>query len=247
VRNNFEAGFNVLVDKIQQTVRGLPTGELFVDTETGLPGVVHVNGKFRGITPITVIDLPRGVHLVRVVSQGNQVAQARQQVDPGLTSRVLVSLEPASKGDLLLNQVSSLRNDLNRDSDQALNIFELKGILYTDYVVLVRGVEVDGSVEVHAGLFSLLSGTRIRTGRTVIGSQSGPRPAGQLADQVLTVEDIADSTLVGESSLVDKWWFWTGTAAVVAAGVVTTVLLTQDPEVGPAYPQDGTGALLIRF
>jgi hypothetical protein len=246
-RNRFDAGFNVFVDKIQQTVRSLPTGELFVDTETGLPGVVHVDGKYRGITPLTVIDLPRGVHLIRVVSQGNQVAQARAQVDPGLTSRVLVTLEPAPKGDLLLNQVNGLRNDLNREDERALNIFELKGLLFTDYVVLLRGQDGDNGVEVHAGLFSLLSGTRIRTVRSVIGSQSGPRPAGILADQLLTVEEIDDGVQVGETSLTEKWWFWAGTAAVVTAGVITTVVLTRSEDVGPGYPQDGSGALLIRF
>jgi hypothetical protein len=246
-RNRFDAGFNVLLDKIQQTVRSYRTGELFVDTETGLPGVVHVNGRYRGITPMTVIDLPRGVHLIRVVSQGNQVAQARAQVDPGLTSRVLVTLEPASKGDLLLNQVNGLRNDLSRDDEQALNIFELKGLLFTDYVVLVRGEESEMGVEVHAGLFSLLSGTRIRTARTMIGTQSGPRPAGVMADRLLEVEDISEITLVGEASLTEKWWFWASTAAVVTAGVITTVMLTRGEDAGPAYPKDGTGALLIRF
>ena len=246
-RNRFDAGFNVVVDRIQQEVRSLSTGELFIDTDTGLPGVVHVDGKYRGITPLTVIDLPRGVHLVRVVSQGNQVAQARAQVDPGLTSRVLVTLEPAAKGDLLLNQVNGLRNDLNREDDRALNIFELKGLLFTDYVVLLRGEESESGVEVHAGLFSLLSGSRIRTARAIIGSQSGPRPAGSLADQLLTIEEIVEATAVGETSLTEKWWFWAGTAAVVTAGVVTTVLLTQDEGAGTGYPQDGSGALLIRF
>lgn len=47
--------------------------------------------------------------------------------------------------------------------------------------------------------------------------------------------------LVDEPSVLSRWWFWTGAAAVVAGGVVLTYALTRPEPQPPAYDGGNTG------
>jgi hypothetical protein len=56
-----------------------------------------------------------------------------------------------------------------------------------------------------------------------------------------------DVTLAARSSIVQKWWFWTGVGVVVAGGVVATVLavmLPRGPDAGDGFQPGTLGAPL---
>ena len=254
--NRFDDAFNDLVEVARAEVRRLPEGDLRLDTESGLPAQAFVDGKYRGITPLTVFGLREGSHQVRFLRQGAAVSQAQVQIDGGRISEAFLEMEDARKAVILENLLPGLRQDLD-DPDGVLDaIPQLKGLLFTEYAVVVRAVPAPYGSEVQAGLFNLISGSLIRTARVVFGQGEPEKPAQRIVERLLQTEPV-DVPLAGtarapgsggDGGVLTKWWFWTAVGAVVAGGVVTAVLLTQDSDArAEGLPRNGTGVVLLNF
>ncbi|HEY2903754.1 MAG TPA: tetratricopeptide repeat protein [Polyangia bacterium] len=68
---------------------------------------------------------------------------------------------------------------------------------------------------------------------------AAPPPVGA-NETTLVAQPAADTEQAHGKPLYKRWWFWSGLAALIAGGVVTTVLLTrQDPSHGTQLPIDG--------
>ncbi len=249
-KGRFSDEFNVLVTDEINKIRDLPTGTIRVDTESGLPAMAYINGLYRGVTPVTIPNLPAGAHMVRVLDQSSTVGQRRATVRPSRITNLTIELEPSHKGDVLADLLDGLRADLMSTNDQARSTRDLKGIVFSEYVVLIRGNKTATGTEIQAALFNLVSGARVRTARGVFGSRAGPRAGSRLANLLLTVpasELGRGSQQVAGGGVLKKWWFWAGAAAVITGGVVTTLLLTAGGDGTNGLTKDNNGALMINF
>ncbi|MBR56728.1 MAG: hypothetical protein CMH54_01585 [Myxococcales bacterium] len=248
-KGRFSDEFNTVVTDEINRARNLPTGTIRVDTESGLPAMAYINGLYRGVTPVTVPNLPVGTHMVRVLDQSSTVGQRRATVRESRITNLTIELEPSNKGDILAGLLDGLRADLMSTDDRARTTRDLKGIIFSEYVVLIRGNKAASGTEIQAALFNLVSGSRVRTARGVFGSRAGPRAGSRLANLLLSVPASKGNTAqpVASGGLLKKWWFWAGAAAVVTGGVVTTLLLTAGGDGSSGLPKDNNGALMINF
>lgn len=81
-----------------------------------------------------------------------------------------------------------------------------------------------------------------KTGFLPYGAQVTVQPGEEVKLRAALVED--------KPSIVKKWWFWTGIAAVVGGGVVVTYVATRPKPQPPPYDRGNTGWLVpaaIRF
>ena len=248
-KDYFEPPFNSKVEQVRDRVSKMPRGDLRVTTERDRPARVYVNGVYRGVTPLTVPGLVAGRHLVRTLAQGFAVTQARTEVLPHTRNGITLRLVEARKGQMLSRLIPDLRDEVERGAPTSRTLGALKGLLFTDYAILAHADPRPEGTVVRASLYSLTSGSRVRSAEVVFGPEGPRRPAARLVDQLLT-EDALPAPVAAASSgggILTRWWFWAGAGAVVA-GTVAAVLLTQEEEAQPlGLPKNGSGALLIRF
>ena len=249
----FSLEFNQYLERVRGQVAKRGKGDLRIETADGSAAAAYVDGIYRGISPLTIFSLVEGSHFVRLVAQGKAVGQEIALIEADSRSSVTVSIAPARNGQLLDEIVDRLRDDLRRTEGAPRHIHELKGLLHTDYVVLVHGVAAAHGTEVHAALFNLMSGARIRSTRVVFGRGGPRRPAATVAGRLLKVEEpkplatIATKSSSGDS-IFNQWWFWTATAGLVGGGILTAVILSQDDGGAVGVPKKPeTGTLLLRF
>jgi len=249
----FNQEFNQYLERVRGQVSRRGKGDLRIETADGSPAATYVDGIYRGISPLTIFSLVEGNHFVRIVSQGKAVGQQVAAIDTDARASVTVSVVPARNGKLLEEIVGRLREDLRRSEGAPQHIHELKGLLHTDYVVLVNGNAAAYGTEVHAALFNLMSGARIRSTRVVFGRGGPRRPAATVANRLLKIEEPKPLTTIasqgsGSDSVFNQWWFWTATAGLIGGGILTAVILAQDEGGATGLPRKpDTGTLLVRF
>ncbi len=133
---------------------GAPGGHLEVRTEP--PGAtVTIAGQRRGVTPLTISDLPPGRHTVLLESSAGSVRRT-VQVDPGVTASLVADLAPPAPTTGFLtvtssNPVDILENGRLLGSSQSGRITLPPGPHQLEIVNQALGYRIVRAVQVAAG------------------------------------------------------------------------------------------------
>jgi len=83
------------VVKFPVTLKPLKFGSLFVDSVPS-GAAVSVDGNYRGVTPLTITDLPAGQHTVSLVNEGYQEYVTEIEIKGGEIATMSAPLVPAT-------------------------------------------------------------------------------------------------------------------------------------------------------
>lgn len=248
--------FQQVVDRVSRAglgrlqVRAAPEGAL-----------VTVDGRFRGHAPTLVEDLAPGTHLVRVRAAGFVDQAASATLHAGRTETVSVRLAPTDGGEGLGPLLGELATDEAGVVPQIAERLGLRVVVVLRFgrgdagSIAVEGVRYDASaasaaarravtvsddsdgVEEVVRLAVALVRERGRAGHDGSSADGGGGAAG-------TGNGEGHTPASGDPGIASRWWFWTGVAAVVVAGVVVGVVLATS---GDAQSERPAGELVLRF
>ena len=221
-----------------------------VSVTTDPPGAeVFIDQQARGRTPLDVDDVPRGIHMVRLMLPGHMpfreaVNLRRQSV--GVEAMLL----PNEGGEELNGIFGALAGAELTNGEGA--IADFGGALDVEVIGILRvGYADDGeSVSVELGIFDVASGRRLLRAEGQTTRDVGPLERGmaQFTEQAFTaalrprvVERsselppafVDEDEEEEEGGVVTKWWFWTAVgvgALAIAGGVTAAVLLSGGDE-----------------
>ncbi|MGK0360787.1 MAG: hypothetical protein ACI9U2_003101 [Bradymonadia bacterium] len=223
------------------------TGALRI--EAAVPGLVRVDGRAVGISPVFVDNLSIGVHLISLEAFGHQRWLRMVDVPPAVGVAVVARPRPAARRRLLQDLHDLLPNELGRDV-AGRGLQDVRALFAADQAVLIEAR--DGRAI--GSLFDLQAARRVRSarveldgdpigaGRALIAklySGLDPRAPGLAApEEPPPVDDSAP--------YYTRWWFWPAVAGATIAAVALPLALSSD-EGGGLERVDGAGALIIRF
>ena len=219
-------------------------GALHVESDpTG--AIAYVDFVPRGLTGLTIENLARGEHTVRLTRPG--ATPYVEQVDVGRSqAEVAAFLMDAEGNEGLAEIVQSIAGHELEVGDGAIG--ELGQRLELDKIGVIQVSYGDSSdvVKLELAIFDVQSGRR-----ELRGEVQSPRGLGELEPVVQRsvrqaveaairprIQGEDDEDIIGfqrneqpvvienEDPLYKKWWLWTAVGVVVVAGVVTTVALT---------------------
>jgi hypothetical protein len=201
---------------------------------------VFVDNQRKGVAPLVGLEVEDGYHFVVVRKQGYMRAFSVASVSAGKTTKIELSLSPARRKPLLdiaLAKVSAgaPAGEISQDlkalflADMALVVDfkdkDDKGVV--SLLDLDMGVQVGKSEEVL--LFDL--DTYLKR---VVETKTLPSQAGY-------------KTTAKQTRFYERWWFWTTIGVVCASGALALALLLPKETLPSKAPQEGKGAILIRF
>jgi hypothetical protein len=151
---------------------------LVVETPSGGPAIVEIDGRFRGLTPFVAKDVVPGVHYVRVSRAGSVPYGGTVNVGKK-AARVAPTLAAADNAKIF----ESAREDVWKASpdDKRLALNKLAALLPVEYLVLVTTTQRDGAgaaalTPVNAELYSTSKQRILRTSDAAFGVRPGSAP-----------------------------------------------------------------------
>lgn len=248
----------------QARVRG---NDAQVTVESDPPGAVtYVDFIPRGLSPVTVGDLPRGEHTIRVVAPGStpyiENATSGGRRGPATVSAFLLPVE-GNEG--LSGAVAGIVGSELRAADGS--IAEVARILDLDKIGVIRVAYGDSedTIRLELVIFDASSGRRVLRGEVI-----APRALGELEDVVTrAVQQAVENALnprVGEDDesaltvdltpevpdeepvrdpVYKKWWLWAAVGGVLVAGAVVGVAVAAGG--GSNVGQDTGGQVVFQF
>ncbi len=236
-----------LFEEAGQAVDKLALGAVFIETVP--PNAeVYVDGRFRGVSPVTVAGLSEGRHLVALYKAGYaRHTKAVEASSTGLSSAEVV-LEPARRKP----QYDQLRANLATEVDSAGadGVHAVGALLFTEVALVIRSTGAGASKQVELFLFDVASQRLLNSIKRGVDWSSKNNDA--VEAMVARLVDIDYATALGgvttgaatgaeaeeESSIVEQWWFWTIIGAVVVGGTTAGVVVALQDN-GPAPPKGG--------
>lgn len=238
-----------------------------ITVESDPPGAVaYVDFIPRGLSPVTVGDLPRGEHTIRVVAPGStpyiENAESGGRRGPATVSAFLLPVE-GNEG--LAAAVAGIAGSELRSADGAVG--EVARILDLDKIGVIRVAygESQETIRLELVIFDAHSGRRVLRGEVV-----APRALGELEDVVTrAVQQAVENALnpqVGQDGetpiaidltpevpdepeprdpLYKKWWLWAAVGGVVVVGAVIGIAVAASG--GSDVGQDTGGQVVFQF
>jgi len=174
--------FEKAVDKLQKAAKG--SVEIY---STPPYAEVFVDGSFRGVTPLTLKDLPGGTHYLRLEANGYVIHGAPLDVTPNqqITSQTrLVSVKNGAELRDLLSRASREVPGENMGG----NLRQLARLLVADAMVVVSVSQSGKDATLVGAAFDAGAATRLMTERAVLDAD-GPgfqRDIAAMVDKLLT-------------------------------------------------------------
>ena len=237
-----------LREMMQTAAKPAPmTGALRI--EAAVPGLVRLDGRPVGISPVFVDNLATGVHLISVEAFGHQRWLRTIDVPAAVGVSVVARPRSAARRRLLEDLHGLLPDELARDV-AGRGLQDVRALFAADQAVLIEAR--DGRAI--GSLFDLQAARRVRSARVELDGD--PIAAGRaLIAQLYSGLDPrapglaapAEPPPVDDSSpYYTRWWFWPAVAGATIAAVALPLALSSD-EGGGLDRVDGAGALIIRF
>jgi|GEM_PF-3222014 len=201
---------------------------------------VYVDGERRGVTPLKGLEIEDGYHFVVIKKLGYIRASTVVSVVPFQTTKVDLSLTPAKRKPLLdvaLKKVSSGAPIAQISED-------LKALFLADMALIVDFKDKGdiGSVL----LINLGMGALVGKSESTLSFDLETH-----LDKMMVATDInpLEQQRPGPKhpKLYERWWFWTVVGAACASGALSLSLLLPREGLPAKVPQEGKGAVLIRF
>lgn len=261
-------GAETALEQASAKVRDRDLSSIAVSTQPEASRV-FVDGRYRGVSPAYRPGLRRGLHFVHVERQGFARRGATVDTDSGdADSKVDVTMEPARRRGVLDALLPGIQTEFGApDAPKDGAIVRLQSALLVDFAILFRASGGSGQKRIEMALYDLTTGRRVNQVDGTVNWENRDRVAkdtvmelvGKLADvavqqQVALVPEPASDPGAGTSAVAGTpyfktWWFWTligvGVAGV-AAGIAVPLALSGD-DAPAGVPQDGNGAILLRF
>jgi hypothetical protein len=173
--------FERALQRLSQSAKG--TIEIY---STPPYSTVYVDGRFRGVTPLTLSDLYSGTHYLRIEQNGYVVHGAPIEIAPNQRITSQTRLQSVKSG-------AELRDLLSRASREALqegmgpSTRSLARMLVAETFLLVSVSQSGKDVTLTGAAYDAGSATKLTTERAVIDAE-GPaflKDVGALADKLL--------------------------------------------------------------
>ncbi|MBX3246811.1 MAG: PEGA domain-containing protein [Myxococcales bacterium] len=253
-----------VIDRYNQAAVRARDGQVTVESDP--PGsMAYVDFIPRGLTPVTIGDLPRGEHTIRVVSPGSTpyIENAETGGRRGAAS-VNAFLLPVDGNEGLDEAVNGIAGHEMRTADGPIG--EVGRILDLDKIGVIRVSYGDSqeTVKLELVVFDVHNRRRVLRGEV-----QAPRALGELEEVVAravqqSIENVLSPQAVDEQHptfvdltptvpetpverdpLYKKWWLWAAIGAVVVVGAVVTIAVVA----GRSDPigQDSNGQVVFRF
>ena len=247
----------------QRDVAKLPLGIVEVNTDPAY-AEVFVDGKFQGVSPVRVIDVAQGTHIVTVSKPGYERGTARLDVVGEKTAHKDLKLDEARRR-LIFEQ---LKPKLEREIVAATTpgskkwgmggdaIVELGSLFRTEIVVLTKVTGPPETKTLELYVFHVPSQRLVASSKTdkldwsYRNSDAVHAAVGKTLDidWVTKLGGEVAGPVVESESVTSKWWFWTLIGVAVAGGATAVVLATSGSDEPPPFDKtDGTGAIVIGF
>jgi len=258
------------LEQARQGVADRETGAIAVETDPA-HAEIWVNGRYSGISPVTVTMLPVGEHVITVAKAGfARVTSTARAADDTLRNAEIM-LQPARRKLLYDQLVEQLTGELQRlDLSVALPGSDTKGgrhrvvsakglgsLLLGDVGVVVKTTRSETqtfgeeNARVDLYLFDPLARRLLHRVHTTL--DLSVRPKQEMADLVDALLDIdygvalggspTDPTESYDGPLTRKWWFWTAIGVGTLGAVATAIVATREEP----PPAPSTGSMVVRF
>lgn len=242
--------------KARPTLRGLmetaakpgkPVGALRVDST--IPGLVRLDGRPIGITPVFLDQLPTGPHLVSLDVLGHARWMQWVTVPETIGVEVLARPRPAARGRLLDDIHALLPSELERDQ-AGRGLRDVRALFAAEQAVLIEA----RAGRAIASLFDLQASRRVRSVRVELDTDAIAAGEALVEGLYARLDPSAPGLAAPEEAPpVDdsppywtRWWFWPAVATAAIAAVAVPLALFEDDEQGLKRVDDA-GALIIRF
>lgn len=238
-------------------VRKLPLGGLQI-TSNPPNAEVYVDGRYKGVTPVTVAGLRKGKHFASVLKAGYVRQTMKIEIEGEELGEASVELKPARKK-LLYDQlttkltadISSLKGERPKGGE---GVRQVSKLLFSEVSVVVNITGRGDQKKVDLFIFD--SATQLllkRVTKTIDWSFRNKKAARALVKD-LTDFDYANA-LGGDTTEVDtseggietEWWFWTIIGVVVIGGVAVGTYFALSAEDPPPFAKDGNGSVVVTF
>ncbi|MEZ4246829.1 MAG: PEGA domain-containing protein [Polyangiales bacterium] len=253
-----------VVQRYEQARIRATDGQITVESDP--PGAVaYIDFIPRGLSPVTVAELPRGEHTIRVVAPGS--TPYIENAGGGRRGPATVSafLLPVEGNEGLAPAVAGIAGSELRSADGP--IAEVARILDLDKIGVIRVAYGDSAetIRLELVIFDAHSGRRVLRGEVV-----APRALGELEDVVTrAVQSAIENALspqVGDDDeraiaidltpevpdepterdpLYKKWWLWAAVGGVVVVGAVIGIAVAASG--GSNVGQDSGGQVVFQF
>ncbi len=238
-------------------VRSRPLGGMQI---TSVPpnAEVYVDGRYKGVTPVTVAGLRKGKHFASVQKSG----YVRRTMEITITGEELgeetVELQAARKKLLFDQLVGQLKADVPKLKKQrelgGEGVKKVANLLYSEVAVVVNVGGSGDQKEVELYIFDTATKFLLkRITKTLDWSFRNKKAARALVGK-LTKFDYAnalggntDKVEVQSGGIETEWWFWTVIGVVVIGGVAVGTYFALTAEEPPPFAKDGSGSVVVTF
>ncbi|MGM0574987.1 MAG: PEGA domain-containing protein [Myxococcota bacterium] len=251
---DLSADERALLDKAREAIEARSLGAVMLESEPS-HAEVYVDGRYRGVTPLTVAGLPEGKHVVTAFKSGFVRQTARVEISSlGMVNRT-VALEPARRKRLFDEMRGELRSGLDA-LDEGVErggegVRRMGALLFAEAGVVVQ---TTGESPRHVSMYLFDTNSRLLVHRVegdVDWSRRNREQVRDLVSQLLDVDwDVAlagvpeDPAGPAAEPITKKWWFWTAIGVGVAGATAAALIATSGGDGGE--PPD-TGALVLTF
>jgi hypothetical protein len=219
---------------------------------------VYVDGKYKGVTPVTVAGLRVGPHQVALYKDGYGRKGAQIVISPTDMVDEEIELEVARRKLLLDDlskqletEIAGLKGERPRGGE---GVNQIANLLYSETAVVVKISGPTDEKQVEAFIFDTQSQILLkRVTKTIDWSYRNKKAAQDLVKELTSFNyaealggDVSEAPK-GDDSIVSKWWFWTIIGVVVVGGTAGILVATLPGEAEPAFAKDGNGAIVLSF
>lgn len=250
-------------DAAKVEARKLEKGIMEVNTDPPY-AEIFLDGKFQGISPVRVIDIPVGAHIVTVSKPAYERGTSRVDIKAGSTAHKDVKLQNArrkliydgikpklDKEIIAATTPGSKKWGLGGDA-----IVELGTLFRSEAVLLAKVTGPPETKTLEMWVFHVPSQRLVATSKVdnIDWSFRNTEAVRAAVDKTLDIDWITKlgGEVAGpptkEGGIASKWWFWTIIGVAVAGGTAAIVLATAPGDEPPPFDKvDGTGAVVLKF